>query len=118
MWFDDDECYIRAAVVPDLAEEVLLGRDVPLHKHTVCRLPETDQMALLQQLARAHGVEISKDDVALAVTTRAQLRTKKNQERQKQKNQEELTQRNQEEQTQKNQEEQKQKNQEEKTQKN
>ena len=115
--FDEDEYYIRAAVVQDLAEEVLLGRDVPLHKHIVCRLPETDQMALLQQLARAHGMEISKNDVALAVTTRAQSRTKKNQEEQKRKNQEEQTQRNQEEQTQRNQEEQTQKNQEEQTQK-
>ena len=118
MRFDEDEYYIRAAVVQDLAEEVLLGRDVLLHKHIVCQLPETDQMALLQQLARAHGVEISKDYVALAVTTRAQSRTKKNQEEQKWKNKEEQTQKNQEEQTQKNQEEQKWKNKEEQTQKN
>ena len=41
---------MKAAVVQDLVEEVLLGRDVPLHKHMVKRLPRGEQMDLMRQL--------------------------------------------------------------------
>lgn len=43
--FNEDEHGIRAAVVPDLVGEVLLGRDVPLYNHIVYRLPNMDQIA-------------------------------------------------------------------------
>ena len=62
----------------DLAEEVLLGRDVPLHKHMVKRLPRGEQMELLHQLARDNKVQLKErpedDERALAVVTRAQER--------------------------------------------
>ena len=35
---DEEEYCVKATIVQDLAEEVLLGRDVPLHKHLVKRL--------------------------------------------------------------------------------
>ena len=49
---------MKAAIVQDLAEEVLLGRDVPLHKHMVKRLPKGEQMDLLHQLARDNEVQL------------------------------------------------------------
>ena len=47
--FDGEEYCVKAAIVHDLVEEVLLGRDVPLHKHMVKRLPRREQMDLLRQ---------------------------------------------------------------------
>ena len=44
------EYCMKAAIVKDLAEEVLLERDVPLHKHMVKRLPRGEQLNLLRQL--------------------------------------------------------------------
>ena len=44
---DEKECCMKAAIVQDLAEEVPLGRDIPLHKHMVKRLPKGKQMDLL-----------------------------------------------------------------------
>ena len=44
---DDEEYCLEAAVVQDLVEEVLLGRDVPLCKHMVKCLPQEEQMDLL-----------------------------------------------------------------------
>ena len=41
---------MKAAIVQDLVEEVLLGRDVPPHKHMVKPLPRGEQMDLLRQL--------------------------------------------------------------------
>ena len=69
---------MKAAIVQDLAEEVLLGRDVPLHKHMVKRLSKEDQLELLQQLAKDNGIQleerpdISDQERVLAVLTRAQ----------------------------------------------
>ena len=40
----DEEYCVKVAVVQDLAEEVLLGRDVPLQKHMVKHLPQEGQM--------------------------------------------------------------------------
>ena len=48
---DHEECRLEAVVIPNLVEEVLLGRDVPLCKHLVKRLPRKEQMELLRQLA-------------------------------------------------------------------
>ena len=82
---DDKEYCLEAAVVQDLVEEVLLGRDVPLCKHLVKRLPREEQMELLQQLARDNRVRLEEvqleerpkeDDKALAVVTRAQKRAR------------------------------------------
>ena len=42
---------MKPAIVQDLTEEVLLGRDVPLHNHMVKHLPRGEQMELLHQLA-------------------------------------------------------------------
>ena len=49
---------MKAAIVQDLGEEALLGRDVPLHKHMVKRLPRGLQMELLHQLARDNKVKL------------------------------------------------------------
>ena len=77
---DDKEYCLEAAIVQDLVEEVLLGRDVPLCKHLVKRLPREEQVELLQQLARENRVGLEEvqleerpkeDDKALAVVTRA-----------------------------------------------
>ena len=56
--FDGEEYNVKAAVVQGLPEDVLLGRDVPLHKHIVKRLPKKDQVELLKQLARDHQVTL------------------------------------------------------------
>ena len=58
MTFDGDEYEVKAAVVQGLTEDVLLGRDVPLHKHTVSHLQRREQMDLLQQLTINHHVQI------------------------------------------------------------
>ena len=77
---DDEEYCLEAAVVQDLVEEVLLGRDVPLCKHLVKRLPQEEQMELLQQLAKDNKIQLEdrrkEDDRALAVVTRAQKRAR------------------------------------------
>ena len=69
---------MKAAIVQDLAEEVLLGRDVPLHKHMVKRLPKGEQMELLRQLTRDNKVQLKEkpedDEKAQAVVTRVQER--------------------------------------------
>ncbi len=73
--FDGEEYNVKAAVVQGLPEDVLLGRDVPLHKHIVKRLPKKDQVELLKQLARDHQVTLedcTEEETVLAVTTRAQ----------------------------------------------
>ena len=73
--FDGDEYEVKAAVVQGLAEDVLLGRDVPLHKHMVSRLPRGEQMDLLRQLAEKHHVQIQEtkeEETAMAVMTRSQ----------------------------------------------
>ena len=49
---------MKAAIVQDIAEEVLLGRDVPLHKHMMKRLPKGEQLALLRQLGRDDKVQL------------------------------------------------------------
>ncbi len=56
--FDGEEYNVKAVVVQGLPEDVLLGRDVPLHKHIVKRLPKKDQVELLKQLARDHQVTL------------------------------------------------------------
>ena len=74
---DGKECYVKAAVVQNLPEEVLLGRYVPLHKHMVKRLSKGEQMDLLHQLARDNGVQLEErpeDQKALAVVTHAHER--------------------------------------------
>ena len=35
MKIDEEEYCVKVGIVQDLTEEVLLGRDVPLHKHMV-----------------------------------------------------------------------------------
>ena len=73
--FDGDEYEVKAAVVQGLTEDVLLGRDVPLHKHMVSRLPRGEQMDLLRQLAEKHHVQIQEtkeEETAMAVMTRSQ----------------------------------------------
>ncbi|XP_019854474.1 PREDICTED: uncharacterized protein LOC109583528 [Amphimedon queenslandica] len=77
--FDGEDYQVKAAVVQGLAEDVLLGRDVPLHKHMAKRLPKSEQIELLKQLAKEHQIDIgeikeSEDESALAVMTRAQRR--------------------------------------------
>ena len=42
---DEEEYCVKPAIVQDLAEEVLLGRDVPLHKHLVKRLPKGNRLS-------------------------------------------------------------------------
>ena len=72
--FDGEQYRVKAAVV-GLPEDVLLGRDVPLHKHMVRRLPKEEQMELLHQVANEHEVRIqekTEDESTLAVMTRAQ----------------------------------------------
>ena len=76
---------MKAAIVQDLAEEVLLGRDVLLHKHMAKRLSKEDQMELLQQLAKDNGIQleerpdISDQERVLAVLTRAQKKLQQQQ---------------------------------------
>ena len=74
--FDGEEYQVRAAVVQGLAEDVLLGRDVPLHRHIARRLPKEEQVELLKQLAKEHKISIGEnaegDGTVLAVVTRAQ----------------------------------------------
>lgn len=79
---------IKAAIVEGLPEDVLLGMDVPLHKHLVKRLPDREQMELLHQLAKDHQVEISgisgyadKIEGGLAVVTPAQKTNQKSMRR-------------------------------------
>ena len=76
--FDGEEYQVRAAVVQGLAEDVLLGRDVPLHRHIARRLPKEEQVELLKQLAKEHKISIGEnaegDGTVLAVVTRAQKR--------------------------------------------
>ena len=50
--FDNEEYCVEAAVVENLAEDVLLGQDVPLHKHMVKRLSKEEQLELLHQLKK------------------------------------------------------------------
>ena len=49
---EEEEYCVKPAIVQDLAEEVLLGRDLPLHKHIVKCLPRGEHMELLHQLAQ------------------------------------------------------------------
>ena len=73
---DGEEYYLEAAVVQDLVEEALLGRDVPFCKHMVKCLLQEEQMELLQQLAKHHQIQLEErpkeSGEALAVVTRAQ----------------------------------------------
>ena len=55
---DEEEYHLEAVVVPNLVEEVPLGKDIPLCKHLVRRLPWEEQMELLQQLARNNDVQL------------------------------------------------------------
>ena len=81
---DEQEYRLEAAVVQDLAEEVLLGRDVPLYKHMVKRLSQEEKVELLQQLAKETGVTLGvvqseerpEKEKALAIMTRAQSRAR------------------------------------------
>ncbi len=72
--FDGEEYTVKAAVVENLAEEVLLGRDVPLHRHIVKRLPKEEQVELIKQLAEDNHMCVQ-EGTALAVTTRAQKKS-------------------------------------------
>ena len=78
MKIDEEEYCVKAATVQDLAEEVLLRRDVPLHKHLVKCLPKWELMELLLQLARDNKVQVEErledNERALAVVTSAQER--------------------------------------------
>ena len=56
---DDEEYCVEAAILQDLADEVLLGRDIPQHKHMVKCLPKGEHMALLQQLAGDNKVQLN-----------------------------------------------------------
>ncbi len=80
--FDGEEYQVIAALVQDLAEVVLLGRDAPLHKHMVKRLSEEEQISLMHQLARDNKteLEIKDKDKAFAVSTRSQQRGELHQE--------------------------------------
>ena len=49
---------MKATIVQDLSEEVLQGREVPLHKHLVKRLPRGKQMELQHQLSRDNKVQL------------------------------------------------------------
>ena len=73
--FDGDEYEVKAAVVQGLTGDVLSGRDVPLHKHMVSRLPRGEQMDLLRQLAEKHHVQIQEtkeEETAMVVMTQAE----------------------------------------------
>ena len=75
---DNEEYQVNAAIVHDLAEEVLLGRDVPLHKHIVRCLPKEEQMDLLCQIVRENKEVLRSEEntgTALSVMTRAQKRS-------------------------------------------
>ena len=50
--FENEEYCVEAAVAENLAEDVLLGQDVPLHKHMVKRLSKEEQLELLHQLKK------------------------------------------------------------------
>ena len=69
---------MKASIVQNLAEEVLLGRDVLLHKHMVRWLPRSEQMDLLRQLAKDNEVQLATEsenmESALAGMTRVQKR--------------------------------------------
>ena len=75
---DEKKYCMKATIVQDHAKEVLLGRDVSLHKHMVKRLPKGEQTALLRRLARDNKVQLEErpenDERALAVVTLAQGR--------------------------------------------
>jgi DNA-binding phage protein len=73
--FDGEEYVVNAAAVQGLAEDVLLGRDVPLHKHMAHRLPRREQMELLQKLAEINKMELKKTlggEGVKAILTRSQ----------------------------------------------
>ena len=65
-------------MVQDLAQEVLLRRDVVLHKHLVKHLPRGEQMELLHQLVGDNKVQLTEkpedDEKALVVVTSAQVK--------------------------------------------
>ena len=75
---------MKASIVQNLAEEVLLGRDVLLHKHMVRWLPRSEQMDLLRQLAKDNEVQLATEseniESALAGMTRVQKRRAQQQE--------------------------------------
>ena len=85
MKINDEEYCLEAAVVQDLVEEVLLGRDVPLCKHMVKCLPQEEQMGLPQQLARDNRIQLEgrpkKDGRSLTVVIRSQKKRAQSQER-------------------------------------
>ena len=72
---EEEEYCVKATIVQDLAEVVLLGRDVPLHKYMVKCLPRGKQMELLHQLGRDNNVQLEErpedDERALAVVSHA-----------------------------------------------
>ena len=78
MKIDEEECCVKATIVQDHAEEVLLGRNVPLHKHMGKHLARGEHMELLHQFARDNTVQLEEkpedDERALAVVTHAQER--------------------------------------------
>ena len=87
---DNQEYCLEAAVVQDLAAELLLGRDVPLCKHMVKSLPREEQVELLQQLAKENGVRLKEvrleerpTEKTLTVATRAQKRAQSQEETEK-----------------------------------
>ena len=84
MIIDNEEYCVEAEVVQDLVEEVLLGRDVPLCKHMVKRLPREEQMGLLRQLARDNRIQLEgrpkENSTALVVVKRAQKKRAQSQE--------------------------------------
>ena len=70
---DGEEYQVKAAVVRDLSEEVLLGRDVPLHRHMVKCLSKTEHLDLLRQLAKDNGIRLQDSmEGAMSVVTYAQ----------------------------------------------
>ena len=71
--FDNEEYCVEAAVVENLAEDVLLGQDVPLHKHMVKRLSKEEQVELLHQLKKDNEdqAEESVEGEILMAKTRA-----------------------------------------------
>ena len=81
---DDEEYCVKAAIVQNLAEEVLLGRNVPLHKRMVWQLPRSEQMDLLRRLAKDNEVQLATEsenmESVLAVMTWAQKRRTQQQE--------------------------------------
>ena len=78
---DEEEYKVKAAVVKDLAEEVLLGRDVPLHRHMAKRLSKEEQMDLLQRLAKDNGICLDHSvEGAMSVVTRSQMKRNKKKE--------------------------------------